>query len=122
MSLLQDWKRKRKLNAQRKARQGKLDINWDTMFNSLDEETQQETALRYLRAIDNNSLKRLYEAVELYRKADKILKEKVKDPEPEVVEPVTPLIEPEVVPVGKEEDANKGKSDTGKSNTSKSAN
>lgn len=124
MRLLQDWKRKRKLNAQRRARQSKVEVNWDTMFNSLDDETRQETALRYLRAIDNTSLKRLYEAVDLYRKADKILKEKVKDPEPEISEDMAPEMElqPEVVPVGKEENASKGKSDTGKSNGSKSAN
>lgn len=124
MRLLQGWKRKRKLNAQRRARQSKVEVNWDTMFNSLDDETRQETALRYLRAIDNTSLKRLYEAVDLYRKADKILKEKVKDPEPEISEDMAPEMElqPEVVPVGKEENAGKGKSDTGKSNGSKSAN
>lgn len=124
MRLLQDWKRKRKLNAQRRARQSKVEVNWDTMFNSLDDETRQETALRYLRAIDNTSLKRLYEAVDLYRKADKILKEKVKDPEPEISEDMATEMElqPEVVPVGKEENAGKGKSDTGKSNGSKSAN
>ena len=124
MRLLQDWKRKRKLNAQRRARQSKVEVNWDTMINSLDDETRQETALRYLRAIDNTSLKRLYEAVDLYRKADKILKEKVKDPEPEISEDMAPEMElqPEVVPVGKEENAGKGKSDTGKSNGSKSAN
>lgn len=101
MKFLENWKRKRKLSQQRRARQTKLDINWDTMFNSLDEETQQETALRYLRAIDNNSLKRLYEAVELYRKADKILRDKVKDPEPEQVEQV-PVIEAELTPIAKE--------------------
>lgn len=105
MKLLQDWKRKRKLKQQRRARQSKVDINWDTMFNSLDDETRQETALRYLRAIDNTSLKRLYEAVDLYRKADKILKEKVKDPEPEVEDnPLEVEMQPELAPVGKEKD------------------
>lgn len=106
MKFLQDWKHKRKLAQQRKARRRtQLDINWDTMYNSLDEETQQETALRYLRAIDGNSLKRLYEAVELYRKADKILKEKVKDPEPEQPQ-VDPnlVIEPELTPINNKEE------------------
>lgn len=102
MKILQDLKHKRKLSKQRKSRrQTQLAVNWDSMFNSLDEETRQETALRYLRDIDNQSLKRLYEAVDLYRKADKILKEKVKDPEPEQANE-TLGIEPELTPIKKE--------------------
>lgn len=105
MKFLQDFKRKRKLNKQRKSRRrAQLEVNWDSMFNSLDEETRQETALRYLRDIDDRSLKKLYEAVDLYRKADKILKEKVKDPEPEPIQ-IEPdvVIEPELTPIKKEE-------------------
>ena len=123
MGFINDWKRKRKIAAHRKSRQNKFDINWDTMFNSLDDETRQETALRYLRAIDNISLKRLYEAVDLYRKADKILKEKVKDPEPEQDETSDLTLEPVVAtPTRKEkdEDGNKRKSDTGKTDKNKS--
>lgn len=106
MKILQDLKRKRKLSKQHKSRrQTQLAVNWDSMFNSLDEETRQETALRYLRDIDNQSLKRLYEAVDLYRKADKILKEKVKDPEPEPVNEVLG-VEPELAPIKEEKDGN----------------
>lgn len=104
MKFFQDFKRKRKLSQQRRAkRRAQLEVNWDSMFNSLDEETRQETALRYLRDIDNQSLKRLYEAVDLYRKADKILKEKVKDPEPEQPQIDSPVIEPELTPITKED-------------------
>lgn len=60
----------------------------DSWFDDLDDESQQETALKYLRRLDNISLKRLYEAVDLYRKADKILREKVKEPEPEEEEQI----------------------------------
>ena len=60
----------------------------ESWFDDLDDESQQETALKYLRRLDNVSLKRLYEAVDLYRKADKILREKVKEPEPEEEEQI----------------------------------
>lgn len=66
----------------KKSRQ-KRNLEFQGWFDELDEESQQETTLKYLRKLDSLSLKRLYETVELYRKADKILKDKVKDPEPE---------------------------------------
>lgn len=98
MSFIQNLKRKKKLSAQRKARQKtQVAVNWDAMFSSLDEETRQETALRYLRDIDDRSLKKLYEAVDLYRKADKILRDKVKDPEPEPE--IDTVIQPELSPI-----------------------
>lgn len=104
MSFIANIKRKRKMSQQRRQRQKtQLQVNWDTMFNSLDDETRQETALRYLRDIDDRSLKKLYEAVELYRKADKILREKVKDPEPE---PEAVVVEPELTERKEEKDGN----------------
>lgn len=60
-------------------------IEAQAWFDELDEDTQQETTIKYLRRLDNFSLKKLYNAVELYRKADAEL-EKVKEPEPEVEE------------------------------------
>lgn len=66
----------------KKSRQ-KRSLEFQGWFDELDEESQQETTLKYLRKLDALSLKRLYEAVDLYRKADKILKDKVKDPAPE---------------------------------------
>ena len=104
MSFLQDYSRKRKLAKQRRTRQkAQVSVNWDTMFSSLDEETRQETALRYLRDIDDRSLKKLYEAVDLYRKADKILRDKVKDPEPEPQADQPLPVEPALVPIETEE-------------------
>lgn len=98
MGLIQDFKRKNRLKNQRRSRQKtQIAVNWDAMFNALDDETRQETALRYLRDIDDRSLKKLYEAVELYRKADKILRDKVKDPEPEPE--VSAVIDPELSPI-----------------------
>ena len=49
-------------------------------FSELDKETQQDTAIKYLRSLDNKSLKNLYAAVDFYRQGDKILQDKVKDP------------------------------------------
>lgn len=99
MQFIQNLKRKKRLSAQRRARQdAQIATSWDKMFSSLDDETRQETALRYLRDIDDRSLRKLYEAVDLYRKADKILRDKVKDPEPEPSEPNT-VIEPELSPI-----------------------
>lgn len=49
-------------------------------FDELDDESQQETAVKYLRKLDNFSLKKLYAAVDLYRKGDIELR-KVKEPE-----------------------------------------
>lgn len=54
-------------------------------FDELDDESQQETAVKYLRKLDNFSLKKLYAAVDLYRKGDIELK-KVKEPEEPVIQ------------------------------------
>lgn len=51
-------------------------------LEELDDESRQETVIKYLRSLDNKSLKRLYEAVELYRQGDDKL-QKVVEPEPE---------------------------------------
>lgn len=51
--------------------------NW---FDELDTESQQDTCIKYLRSLDKTSLKRLYEAVDLYRKGDVALG-RVKEPE-----------------------------------------
>lgn len=64
----------------RKQRDEKRRLEFQGWFDGLDEESQQETTLKYLRRLDTISLRRLYEAVDLYRKADKILKDKVRDP------------------------------------------
>lgn len=62
-------------------------------FDELDAETQQETAIKYLRRLDSRSLKKLYEAIDLYRQADKILNQSVKDPEPQREEETIPPLE-----------------------------
>lgn len=62
-------------------------------FDELDAETQQETAIKYLRRLDTKSLKKLYEAIDLYRQADKILNQSVKDPEPPKEEETIPPLE-----------------------------
>lgn len=67
-------------------------IDW---FDGLDDDSQQETTIKYLRKLDNASLKRLYEAVDLYRQGDAKLS-KVKDPEPGPQEPQTAGTEPEL--------------------------
>lgn len=51
-------------------------------LDALDDESKQETVIKYLRSLDKNSLKRLNAAVELYRQAD-IELSKVVDPEGE---------------------------------------
>ena len=56
-----------------------IDSYW---LDELDDESKQETVIKYLRSLDNRSLKRLYEAVDLYRQGDEKLK-KVVEPEPE---------------------------------------
>lgn len=75
-----------KASNNRKKQQRKAEFqNW---FDELDEDSQQETCITYLRKLDNSSLKRLYAAVELYRKGDNELR-KVKDPmEEDVAEEV----------------------------------
>lgn len=67
----------------KKQREDRRRLEFQDWFDGLDEESQQETTLKYLRSLDSISLRRLYEAVDLYRKADKILRDKVKDPDPE---------------------------------------
>lgn len=57
-------------------------IEVDNWFQELDQETKQETAIKYLRSLDKTSLKNLYDAVDHYRQGDKILASKVKEPEP----------------------------------------
>lgn len=59
-----------------------IDSYW---LNELDDESKQETVIKYLRSLDNKSLKKLYEAVDLFRQGDDKLK-KVVEPEPETEE------------------------------------
>lgn len=54
-------------------------------LDELDDESKQETVIKYLRSLDNKSLKKLYEAVDLYRQGDDKLK-KVVEPETEDAE------------------------------------
>lgn len=73
----------------RKMSKRKDRVEAERWFAELDNETQQETAIKYLRSLDNKSLKNLYAAVDFYRQGDKILQDKVKDPviETEETEP-----------------------------------
>lgn len=64
-------KRKRKIS--------QTDQQW---FDELNEESQQEVCIKYLRSLDTRSLNALYQAVDLYRQGDVKLG-KVKDPEAE---------------------------------------
>lgn len=57
-------------------------ITAEQWFDELDQDTQQETAIKYLRRLDSKSLKNLLAAIDLFRQGDAILKNKVKDPEP----------------------------------------
>lgn len=57
-------------------------------LDELDDESKQETVIKYLRSLDNKSLKKLYEAVDLYRQGDDKLK-KVVEPGPEESEEST---------------------------------
>ena len=59
---------------------------YDDWFDNVDEESKQETAIKYLRSLTDASLKNLYDAVEKYREGDRILK-KVKEPKPEAPKP-----------------------------------
>lgn len=68
------------MNVFKKMSKKKDRIQAEQWFNELDNETQQETAIKYLRSLDNKSLKNLYSAVDFYRQGDKILQDKVKDP------------------------------------------
>ena len=54
-------------------------------LDELDDESKQETVIKYLRSLDKKSLAKLYEAVDLYRQGDDKLK-KVVEPEPEDAE------------------------------------
>lgn len=58
------------------------ETNDNYWLDELDDESKQETVIKYLRSLDNRSLKKLYEAVDLYRQGDDKLK-KVVEPEPE---------------------------------------
>lgn len=58
------------------------ETNDNYWLDELDDESKQETVIKYLRSLDNKSLKKLYEAVDLYRQGDDKLK-KVVEPEPE---------------------------------------
>lgn len=58
-------------------------------FLSLDDESKQETAIKYMRSLDNKSYKNLLDAVAKYREGDKILT-RVEDPEPQTEELVEP--------------------------------
>ena len=63
----------------RKRKEKVHDTYW---LDELDDESKQETVIKYLRSLDKTSLKRLYSAVDLYRQGDLELK-KVVEPEPE---------------------------------------
>lgn len=52
-------------------------------LDELDDESKQETVIKYLRSLDRKSLNKLYEAVELYRQGDDKLN-KVVEPGPEI--------------------------------------
>lgn len=71
-----------KFMSNRKKQNRRLAEDW---FDELDDESQQETAVKYLRKLDNFSLKKLYAAVDLYRKGDIELR-KVKEPEEPVAQ------------------------------------
>ena len=58
------------------------ETNDNYWLDELDDESKQETVIKYLRSLDNKSLKKLYEAVDLYRQGDDKLK-KVVEPETE---------------------------------------
>lgn len=58
-------------------------------FLSLDDESKQETAIKYMRSLDNKSYKNLLDAVAKYREGDKILT-RVEEPEPEKDDSVEP--------------------------------
>lgn len=58
------------------------ETNDNYWLDELDDESKQETVIKYLRSLDNKSLKKLYEAVDLYRQGDDKLK-KVVEPEPD---------------------------------------
>lgn len=51
----------------------KNQITADEWFNELDQDTQRETTIKYLRKLDNKNYKRFLEALVEYRKGDKIL-------------------------------------------------
>ncbi len=48
-------------------------VTADEWFNELDQDTQRETTIKYLRKLDNKNYKRFLEALVEYRKGDKIL-------------------------------------------------
>lgn len=48
-------------------------VTAEQWFNELDQDTQRETTIKYLRKLDNKNYKRFLAALEEYRKGDKIL-------------------------------------------------
>ncbi len=48
-------------------------VTADEWFNELDQDTQRETTIKYLRKLDNKNYKRFLEALVKYREGDKIL-------------------------------------------------
>lgn len=48
-------------------------VTAEEWFNELDQDTQRETTIKYLRKLDNRNYKRFLDALEEYRKGDKIL-------------------------------------------------
>lgn len=48
-------------------------VTAEEWFNELDQDTQRETTIKYLRKLDNKNYKRFLAALEEYRKGDKIL-------------------------------------------------
>lgn len=69
-----------------------IDNYW---LDELDDESKQETVIKYLRSLDNKSLKKLYEAVDLFRQGDDKLK-KVVEPEPETEESNEDIVAEEI--------------------------
>lgn len=50
-----------------------VQVTAEEWFNELDQDTQRETTIKYLRKLDNKNYKRFLAALEEYRKGDKIL-------------------------------------------------
>ncbi len=55
-------------------------VTADKWFSELDQDTQRETTIKYLRKLDNKNYKKFLAALEEYRKGDRIL-EGVDEPE-----------------------------------------
>lgn len=48
-------------------------VTADEWFSELDQDTQRETAIKYLRKLDNKNYNRFLKALEKYREGDKII-------------------------------------------------